>query len=188
MTNASGSLAKSSGKFGTFGGVFTPNVLTILGVILFLRTGWVVGNAGLQQALIILVIANSITLLTSLSLSAIATNTKVGGGGAYFLISRSLGLEIGGSIGVPLFLAQAISVAFYIIGFAESLRFLLPDLDVRLTCTVVLVVLFVVAWAGADLAIKTQYLIMGRTGPVVGFVLSGLVAGARLARQHGAAV
>ena len=108
-------------KFGAFGGVFVPNVLTILGVIMFLRTGWVVGNAGLRNALLILVIANAITILTSLSLSAIATNIRVGGGGAYFLISRSLGLEIGGSVGLPLFLAQAVSVAFYIIGFAESL-------------------------------------------------------------------
>ena len=98
-------------KFGTFAGVFVPNVLTILGVIMFLRTGWVVGQAGLTGALIILGIANLITFLTTLSLSAIATNTKVGGGGAYYLISRSLGLEIGGSIGVPLFLAQAISAA-----------------------------------------------------------------------------
>ena len=151
-------------KFGTFGGVFVPNVLTILGVIMFLRTGWVVGNAGLRQALILLVVANSITLLTALSLSAIATNTKVGGGGAYFLISRSLGLEIGGSIGVPLFLAQAISVAFYIMGFTESLLFLFPELDVRLTCTGVLAVLFVIAWVGADLAIKTQYFIMAALG------------------------
>ncbi len=164
MANPSNGAASATRKFGTFGGVFIPNVLTILGVIMFLRTGWVVGNAGLQQALIILLIANSITLLTSLSLSAIATNTKVGGGGAYFLISRSLGLEIGGSIGVPLFLAQAISVAFYIIGFTESLQFIFPDLDTRLICTIVLVVLFIIAWVGADLAIKTQYIIMVALG------------------------
>jgi solute carrier family 12 (sodium/potassium/chloride transporter), member 2 len=71
-------------KFGTFGGVFTPNLLTILGVIMFMRTGWVVGNAGLKESLQILCIANLITLLTGLSLSSIATNLKVGGGGAYF--------------------------------------------------------------------------------------------------------
>jgi amino acid transporter len=164
MANPSNSSAAATRKFGTFGGVFIPNVLTILGVIMFLRTGWVVGNAGLRHALIILAIANSITLLTSLSLSAIATNTKVGGGGAYFLISRSLGLEIGGSIGVPLFLAQAISVAFYVIGFTESLQFLWPDLDVRLICTIVMAILFVISWVGADLAIKTQYIIMVALG------------------------
>lgn len=147
-------------KFGTFGGVFTPNVLTILGVIMFLRSGWVVGSAGLTNALLILCIAKLITILTSLSLSAIATNIKVKGGGAYFLISRSLGLEIGGSIGVPLFLAQAISVAFYIVGFTESLQFLFPDLNARLISSIVLVVIFVIAWVGADLAIKTQYFIL----------------------------
>ncbi|MEZ5276594.1 MAG: hypothetical protein R3F07_09460 [Opitutaceae bacterium] len=148
------------GKFGTFGGVFVPNLLTILGVILFLRTGWVVGQAGLKGALIILLIANSITLLTSLSLSSIATNLRVGGGGAYFLISRSLGLEIGGSIGLPLFMAQAVSVAFYLIGFTESLQFLLPEINTRLVSLGVLGVIFVVAWIGADLAVKTQYLIL----------------------------
>jgi len=146
-------------KFGTFGGVFTPNVLTILGVIMFLRTGWVVGNAGLKQALIILVIANSITLLTSLSLSAISTNIRVKGGGAYFLISRNLGLEIGGAVGLPLFLAQAVSVAFYIIGFTESLQFLLPDLPARWVALGTLVILFVIAWVGAEIAIKAQYVI-----------------------------
>lgn len=164
MANPSNGLANTAHKFGAFGGVFTPNVLTILGVILFLRAGWVVGNAGLGQALMILIIANSITLLTSLSLSAIATNTKVGGGGAYFLISRSLGLEIGGSIGVPLFLAQAISVAFYTIGFTESLQFIFPHIDMRLTCSGVLIVLFIIAWIGADIAIKTQYFIMAALG------------------------
>lgn len=148
-------------KFGTFGGVFTPNVLTILGVIMFLRTGWVVGNAGLKHALIILAIANAITLLTSLSLSAIATNIKVRGGGAYFLISRNLGLEIGGAIGLPLFLAQAVSVAFYIIGFIESVLFLMPELPAREVSMGVLLVLFVIAWIGASVAVKTQYVILG---------------------------
>jgi amino acid transporter len=148
-------------KFGAFGGVFVPNVLTILGVIMFLRTGWVVGNAGLRNALLILVIANSITILTSLSLSAIATNIRVGGGGAYYLVSRSLGLEIGGSVGLPLFLAQAVSVAFYIIGFAESLQYLVPQSDTRLVSLVVLVGIVTIAWVGANLAVKTQFLILG---------------------------
>jgi amino acid transporter len=151
-------------KFGTFGGVFTPNLLTILGVIMFLRTGWVVGNAGLKESLQILLVANLITLLTGLSLSSIATNLKVGGGGVYFLISRSLGLEVGGAVGVPLFLAQAVSVAFYIIGFTESLHFLFPAVADRMVSGGVLAALFVIAWVGADIAIKTQYLIMAALG------------------------
>jgi len=107
--------------FGTFGGVFTPCTLTILGVIMFLRLGYVVGNTGLFWTLVILASAKAITVLTTLSLSAVATNTRVQGGGAYFLISRSLGVEFGGAIGIVFFLAQAISVSMYVIGFAEEL-------------------------------------------------------------------
>ncbi len=82
---------ESGNRFGTFGGVFTPCVLTILGVIMFLRFGFVVGQAGVWAALLIVLASKVITLLTTLSLSAIATNTRVEGGGAYFLISRSAG-------------------------------------------------------------------------------------------------
>lgn len=147
-------------RLGTFGGVFVPNVLTILGVVMFLRAGWVVGNAGLVGALLILLIANLITFLTTLSLSAVATNTHVGVGGAYFLVSRSLGLELGGSIGVPLYLAQAISVAFYLVGFSESLVFLYPQIDAPLMSSMALAVFFFVAWFGAGWAVKAQYLIL----------------------------
>ncbi len=109
-----------AGKLGTFLGVFTPTILTILGVIMYLRFGWVVGQVGLFKTLLIVLLANSITLLTSLSLSAIATNSHVGVGGAYYMISRSLGLEVGGAIGFPLYLSQALSVTLYAFGLAES--------------------------------------------------------------------
>ena len=102
---------RASGQLGTFGGVFTPSVLTILGIILFRRLGYVVGSAGLTRALLMLGLASLISLLTSVSLSAIATNRKVKGGGDYYLISRSLGVEYGGALGLILFVAQAISVA-----------------------------------------------------------------------------
>lgn len=95
-----------TGTMGTFAGVFTPSVLTILGIILFLRLGYVVGNTGLGRALIIITLANAISVLTSISISAIATNIKVKGGGDYYLISRTLGPEFGGAIGLVLFLAQ----------------------------------------------------------------------------------
>ena len=95
-----------TGTMGTFAGVFTPSVLTILGIILFLRLGYVVGNTGLGRALIIITLANAISVLTSISISAIATNIKVKGGGGYYLISRTLGPEFGGAIGMVLFLAQ----------------------------------------------------------------------------------
>jgi amino acid transporter len=148
-------------RFGTFGGVFVPNVLTILGIILFMRTGWVVGNAGLTNAIIIIVIANLITLATGFSLSAICTNTEAKTGGVYYLISRSLGGAIGGSIGVPLFLSQAVSVAFYLIGFSEVLAVLIPQIDPRITATTVCIGFAVIAYRGASFAIKIQYVILG---------------------------
>ena len=151
--------APAAGRFGTFAGVFTPNVLTILGIILFLRTGWVVGQAGLGGALVIIGIANAISLLTGLSLSSIATSMDVRAGGNYFLISRSLGLEIGGAIGIPLYLSQAISVAFYIIGFVEAMSAVpwLGGLDPQLLATAVALLFVVVAYVGADFALKIQF-------------------------------
>ncbi len=154
---ADATAAPSAGRFGTFKGVFTPNVLTILGIILFLRTGWVVGQAGLWGALIIIALANAISFMTGLSLSAIATSMDVKAGGNYYLISRSLGLEIGGAIGIPLYLSQAISVAFYIIGFTEAMSAVLTGLDPRMISTGVALLFVVIAWVGADFALKIQY-------------------------------
>ena len=102
-------------KFGTFGGVFTPDVLTILGVIMYLRLGWVVGNAGFLGALAIILLAKIITICTALSMSSITTNIKIGAGGAYSIISKSLGLEAGGSIGIPFYISQTLSAALYIV-------------------------------------------------------------------------
>lgn len=96
---------KRKPTLGTFGGVFVPSILTILGIILFRRLGYVVGAAGLAYALIIIAFASIISILTSISLAAVATNFKVGPGGPYYLISRTLGVEFGGAIGVVLFLA-----------------------------------------------------------------------------------
>ncbi len=85
----------------TFGGVYTPSILTILGVIMYLRFGWVVGNVGLFGTLIIVTLSNIITFLTALSVCAIATDRVVRAGGAYYMISRSLGIETGGAVGIP---------------------------------------------------------------------------------------
>lgn len=106
-------MSHRSGTLGTFAGVFTPSALTILGIILFLRLDYVVGNAGFGRALLIIGLANVISVLTSVSLSAIATNLKVKGGGDYYLISRTLGLEFGGAIGLVLFLAQSVIIFDY---------------------------------------------------------------------------
>ncbi len=145
--------------FGTFGGVFTPCTLTILGVIMFLRLGYVVGQAGILWAVLIVLVSKSITLLTTISLAGIATNTRVKGGGAYFLISRSLGVEFGGAIGVVFFLAQAISVALYCLGFAEAVVGTFPELKEYITviATVTNIAVFAAVMIGAGWAIALQY-------------------------------
>ena len=155
--------ATSRGTLGTFAGVFTPSVLTILGLILFLKTGYVVGNAGLGRALLIILIANSISILTSISLSAVATNLRVKGGGDYYLISRTLGVEYGGALGIVLFLAQSVSVAFYSIGFGSVLTSVLGLQQSWATQAIAagaVAVLFLLAWLGSDWATRFQYLVM----------------------------
>lgn len=150
----------NSGKLGTFGGVFTPSILTILGVIMYLRFGWVVGNVGLIGTLIIVTLATSITFLTALSITAIATDQKVRIGGAYYMISRSLGIESGGAIGIPLYIAQALSVALYTVGFAESVTGVFPDVSMRTVGLVTTVLVAGIAIVSAKTAIKAQYFIM----------------------------
>lgn len=126
---------------------------------MFMRTGYVTGQAGIVAAIAVLLISKTITFLTGLSISAVSTNTKVEGGGAYFLISRSLGPEFGGSIGLALFLAQALSVPFYILGFTEAVVTSFPNLeqDFLLIGICTATALFVVNYVGASWAIKAQY-------------------------------
>ena len=171
---------RPAARFGAFGGVFTPCTLTILGVIMFLRFGEVVGNAGVWSGLIIVLLAKAITTLTALSLSAISTNTRVRGGGAYFLISRSLGVEFGGSIGVVFFVAQATSVAMYVIGFTEALVAAFPaaELSPALVATLVNIVVFACVFGGAGWAIKVQYGILALLGLALGSFFVGVWVGA----------
>lgn len=145
---------------GTFGGVFTPSILTILGVIMYLRFGWVVGNAGLVGTLTIVTIATGITFLTGLSISQIATDQRIKTGGAYYMISRALGIEVGGAIGIPLYVAQALSVALYTIGFAESLTAVFPVLNERIVAMVTAILVTALALISARTAIRVQYFIM----------------------------
>jgi amino acid transporter len=150
-------------NLGTFGGVFTPSILTILGIILFLRLGYVLGSAGTAHALIIIGVASAISVLTSISLSAIATNLKVKGGGDYYLISRTLGVEFGGALGIVLFLAQSVSVGFYCIGFGEALAAMFPDgarFSPQIIAALAVSLLFIFAWLGADWATRFQYVVM----------------------------
>lgn len=111
--------SKSKLGFGT-APVFFTAISTILGAILFLRFGFAVGTLGFGGALLIVVLGHMVSIPTALAISEIATNKKVEGGGAYYIISRSFGLNIGATIGIALYLSQAISVAFYAIAFAEA--------------------------------------------------------------------
>jgi len=146
---------------GTFGGVYTPSILTILGVIMYLRFGWVVGNVGLLGSFIIVTLSVSITLLTALSISAIATDRVVRVGGAYYMISRSLGIETGGAVGIPLYFAQALSVALYTLGFAESVVNAFGRFNETYVALIVTILVAVLALTSAEIAIRAQYIIMG---------------------------
>lgn len=160
-------------RFGTFGGVFTPSILTILGVIFFLRAGFVVGSGGIVGALLILCIAEAIILVTCSSVAALATNTPVKGGGAYYMISRSLGPEFGGAIGIALYLAQVVSIPFYAIGFSEVVTYSFPALQphfLPLTLSTI-TVLFLLNWIGTGWTIRTQYFVMLAEGVAIAIIL-----------------
>ena len=150
----------SGEQLGTFIGVFTPSILTILGVILFLRTGWVVGNAGQGGAIAIVLVAHGITLATALSVSAVATNMRVGAGGAYFIISRSLGVEVGAAIGIPLFLAQALSATLYAFGLSESLQQVWPDVPQVPVAAATILLITLIAARGVGWTLRLQVPIM----------------------------
>ncbi len=157
----SGRASPSSGRGHGFGTapVFLASISTILGAILFLRFGYAVAHTGLWGSLMIIVLGHLVTIPTVLAVSEIATNRRVAGGGAYYIISRSFGTSIGGSIGIALYLSQAISVAFYLVAFAEAFQPVYAwayeqyqvDADPRwvsLGCTVFLVVLMLLKGAG----------------------------------------
>ncbi len=151
-------------KFGAFAGVFTPSILTILGVIMYMRLGWVVGNEGLIGAITIIIIAHIIAITTGLSVSSVATDKKIGAGGIYYVLSRSMGVPIGGSIGIALYVGTAFSIALYLIGFAESFNGYF-DLgmtinDYRITGTIALVLLTALALISTSVALKAQFFIL----------------------------
>lgn len=151
-------------KFGAFAGVFTPSILTILGVIMYMRLGWVVGNAGLIGAIAIIIIAHVIAVTTGLSVSSIATDKKIGAGGIYYVLSRSMGIPIGGSIGIALYVGTAFSIALYLIGFAESFNsffgYGMSVNDFRITGTIALVAITALALISTSVALKSQFFIL----------------------------
>lgn len=162
-------------KFGAFAGVYTPSILTILGVIMYLRLGWVAGVAGIWGSIAVILLAHVISITTGLSISSIATDKKIKAGGIYYILSRSLGLPMGGSIGITLFVGTALSISLYIVGFVEnfldipSIQHFLgmagPTIhNTRIVGTVVLIILTAIALIGTHIAIKTQFVVLGAIG------------------------
>jgi amino acid transporter len=171
-------------KFGTFLGVYTPSVLTILGLIMYLRFGWVVGNVGLGITIVIVLVSSSITFITGLSASSIATNMRVGVGGEYYLISRSLGLEPGGAIGIPLFLCRTLSITFYSFGLAESLITFWPSSwgpvtprTIQILAAGIIIIITAISGKSAGMALKLQIPIMAAVGISFVALIIGVLAG-----------
>lgn len=151
-------------KFGAISGVFTPSILTILGVIMYLRLPWIVGQAGLWATIGIILVAHIISFTTGLSVASIATDKKIETGGSYYIISRSLGLPIGGTLGLALFVGLSFSVSLYLIGFAEVFLgifgFEATINNIRITGAVVLALLTILTFISTSLVIKAQYIIL----------------------------
>jgi amino acid transporter len=177
-------------KFGTFSGVLTPSLLTILGVIMYMRLGSVVGNAtGIFQVILIIVFAHLISITTGLSVSSIATDKKIDKGGIYYMLTRSLGLPIGGAIGLTIFIATAFSIALYLIGFSESI---IPVINedwatggistnkLRLFGSLALLVVLIVAYISTNFALKIQYVILGLIVLSLGSIFLGSSKGLKV--------
>ncbi|XP_019740205.1 solute carrier family 12 member 2-like, partial [Hippocampus comes] len=156
-------------KFGWVKGVLVRCMLNIWGVMLFIRMSWIVGQAGIGLTIGIILMATLVTTITGLSTSAIATNGFVRGGGAYYLISRSLGPEFGGSIGLIFAFANAVAVAMYVVGFAETVVEMLNDVDalmtdelndIRIVGTLTVILLLGISVAGMEWEAKAQIVLL----------------------------
>ncbi|XP_069775964.1 solute carrier family 12 member 9 isoform X2 [Narcine bancroftii] len=177
ICSSGGSGPDDSRKLSTFFGVVVPTVLSMFSIVIFMRVGFVIGQAGFLEALLMLVVAYVIISLTVLSVCAISTNGAVRGGGAYFMISRTLGPEFGGSIGLMFFLANVCSCAVYILGLVEAILDVFGELpnagavhkglhvlpqsylfDV-LYASSILVLCLLVCLVGAQIYAKTSFLI-----------------------------
>ncbi|KAF5901949.1 solute carrier family 12 member 2 isoform X1, partial [Clarias magur] len=156
-------------KFGWVKGVLVRCMLNIWGVMLFIRMTWIVGQAGIVCTCIIITMATVVTSITGCSTSAIATNGFVRGGGAYYLISRSLGPEFGGSIGLIFAFANAVAVAMYVVGFAETVVELLHEAnlvmldqinDIRIVGILTVIILLGISVAGMEWEAKAQIFLL----------------------------
>lgn len=159
--------------FGTFQGIFVPNVTMMFGVILFLRLGLVLGNVGLWKFIVIIALSLVIMMITSLSIATVVTNMNIGSGGVYYLISRSLGIEIGGAIGIALVIAQIISMVLCISGFAVSLHTLFPFFKTHVIEVATMLILGLTSSISTNFALKTQIFILGILFVAIGTIFMG---------------
>jgi amino acid transporter len=159
---------QGSNKFGT-APVFFTAISTILGAILFLRFGFAVGKLGFFGVLGIILLGHLVTIPTAFAISELATNQRVKGGGEYYIISRSFGINIGSTIGIALYLSQAISVAFYVIAFTEAFEpffnwfqetygFTLPRQAISIPSMAILAIL--ILKKGANMGVKALYIVV----------------------------
>ncbi len=162
-------------KFGTLP-VFLTAISTILGAVMFLRFGFAVGSVGFWGTVAIILIGHAVTIPTAMAIAEIATNQKVEGGGEYYIISRSFGLVMGSTIGIALYMSQAISVAFYIMAFSEAFSALfdwliatyhLPDWAIRamhmkqlIGIPALLGLTYIMLTKGANLGVKALYVVV----------------------------
>ncbi len=161
------------GKFGTLKGVFIPDVVQMIGVILFLRLGWVLGNAGIFQMSVIITISALLLFITGLSLSAIVSNMKMSGGGAYYLISRALGIEFGSAIGILSCASQLCSISLCVTGFSLSVYEFFPMVSLPLLKAGTLTALVLISYFSTDFALKTQIFIFGTLAVSIGAIFLG---------------
>lgn len=174
-------LTNPNAKFGSLA-VFMTAISTILGAILFLRFGYAVAHVGLGGVIALIIIGHVVVIPTALAVAEIATNQRVQGGGAYYIISRSFGLNIGGTIGLALFLSQAVSVAFYVIAFGESFDALMPYLPVDInpglfkriiTLVLMTILALIVLLRGANIGMKALYGVVALLFLSIAFFLMG---------------
>ena len=149
----------TSTGYSTFQGVFIPTIVTVLGAILYLRHGWLVGNGGLLGAVLIILLCKVITVSTALSLSSIASNARLHAGGAYAIISQSLGKETGGAVGLMLYLAQSMAIVLVIFGFREGWLSVFPDHSAFLVDILCYASLITIVIVNTSLAFRLQILV-----------------------------
>lgn len=167
---------KDGKQFGAFTGVYMPTVLTILGIMMYLRLGWIVGNVGYLGTVLIIFLSFALTGCTALSMSSIVTNVRLGSGGIFTLVSQSLGLEIGGSIGVPLYLAQGISAPMYVYGFVEGWKFIYPNHSSLYVSIICFFLIFLISYIGTKLVFKIQIFILVIVFLAVNSILFGAIS------------